>query len=238
MKQTSILIILLALAVSFTKAQSERVEPFVDAVPYSINNPSNIYLTNQDASAVKDFFTEAGQLQPAKIVRVDDGYYHGYRLCYNSTDCASRETPARWIQVVTIDTRESIGWFEKYNPDLLMVPFSGMESIIGRNGHSKSDFRNVYNQYKHLACRLYQQTEDTEAPYSNKLAMVLYRYHTKISLQTDQMLASGDDGVLLKPVKNQTDYWELWMQCLGEIDQAGYITLIEYSDHPATWYAR
>jgi len=238
MKQTPILILLLALAASFTKAQSERIEPFVDAVPYSIssNIKSNFYLTNKDASVVKAFFTSPGQYQPEEVVAVDDGYYHGFRLCYNSPDCAGRETPARWIQVVTINTRESIGWFEKSNPEFLMIPFLGIKDIVGRDGHSKSDFREVFKQYKHLACRLYQQSD--EAVGENALSAVLHAYNTRIGLQTDQLLASGNDGVFPRPGSNQADYWDLWIQCLEEIDQAGYITLIEYSDDPSFWGPR
>lgn len=232
MKQIPILIILLALSTTFSWAQSAKSETFVDAVPYSMHDPSNLFLTNQDAEAVKAYFTRPGYNQPDIVVPVDDGYYHGYRFCYNSTDCTNREMPARWIQVVTINTKESIEWFEKSNPEFLMVPFIGIEAIVGSSGHSRSDFREVYARYRHLACRLYQQAESPARENANVLSMVLHAYNNKIRLQTDQLLASGGEGVLLLPGLNKKDYWDLWMQCLEEIDEAGYITLIEYSEAP------
>jgi len=237
MKHISILIILLALVTANIKAQSERVEPFVDAVPYSIHNASNLYLTNQDAAEVKTFYTAANRLQPYKILAVDEGYYHGYRLCYKSADSENQEMADEWIQVVTVNLQECVDWYEKTNPEFLMVPFAGIVSIVGNKGHSRADFRKVYTHYKHLACELYQQSQDP-GDETNVLSMVLHTYNTKISLQTNQMLASGDYDVIVTPGSNREDYWDLWMQCLEDIDDVGYTTLIEYSQAPGTGFFR
>jgi len=234
MKQLLILIISLTFVSTELKAQPEGVGPFADAVAYDLKSPSNLYLTNRDAGAVMAFFTEAGKIQPERIIAVDEGYYHGYRLCYNSESCNDRDLPAQWIQVLTLDTRECLAWFEEYNPDLLMAPFTGLKALSGKQGHPGSEFSKVYDQYKYLACRLYRQSEDHEGGDANELALVIHKYSDKIDLETNQMLASGGDGVMLRPGNNDRNEWDLWIECLEEIDVVGYTTLIEYSDAPLT----
>ena len=231
MKHLSILIIVSALAINLSKAQSSRIEPFADAVPYNIHNPATLFLTNQDAETVKTFYTGNNMHMPDSILKVDDGYYHGYRLFYRGNETTGQERPVQWIQVVSINTRECIAWYEKTNPDYLMVPFQGMQVNHRTREHSKADFRKVLNHYKHLACRLYPQYS-TPGGNTDELTMVLQAYNSRISLQSDQMLASGNDNGFLMPHKSRQDYWDLWMQCLEELDEAGYITLIEYSDIP------
>lgn len=232
MKQFSILIILPALLTFTVKAQSARVEPFVDAVPYSLKTPSGLFLTNQDATFVKDFFTAQSSDRPDKIVVIDEGYYHGYRLCYNKTDSNEHQSAASWIQVLTIDEKECIAWFEKTNPELLMVPFRGMKELACKRKHAKAAFREVYNRYKELSCRLYRQTEDSKGEQANELSLVLEKYADRINRQTDQMIASYSNESLTLPMNDHEYKWSLWLQCLEEIDVIGYITLIEYSEVP------
>ncbi|MFH1120606.1 MAG: hypothetical protein V1775_12355 [Bacteroidota bacterium] len=234
MKRLLILIIPLIHAATGILAQQTGIEAFADAVPYNLKSPENIYLTNQDAEAVKTFYTQSGRVQPDRIVRVEEGYYHGYRLCYNISNCNGRELPARWIQVVTVDIPECIEWFEEHNPELLMAPFVGLRELTGKYGSSKTDFFNLYDQYKFLACRLYRQSEDHEGEDTNELALVIHRFTDKISLETSQMLASGGEGVMLKPGNSNQNEWDLWMQCFGELEVIGYSSLIEYSDPPVS----
>ena len=232
MKQFSILIILSALLTFTVKAQSARVEPFVDAVPYSLKTPSGLFLTNQDASQVKDFFNAQSTARPDRIIAVDEGYYHGYRLCYNETNCDDYQSAASWIQVLTINEKECIAWFEKTNPELLMVPFMGMKELAGNHKKAKAEFREVYNRYKKLSCRLYRQSEDTKGEEANELSLVLDKYADRINLQNDQVFASNSTESLTLPMSDHEYSWSLWMQCLEEIDVVGYITLIEYSEMP------
>lgn len=234
MKQFSILIILSALLTLTVKAQSARVEPFVDAVPYSLKTQSGLFLTNQEAAFVKDFFTAQSAARPDKIVAVDEGYYHGYRLCYSKTDCNNHQSVASWIQVLTIDEKECIAWFEKTNPELLMVPFLGLKELAGRHKQAKAEFREVYNRYKKLSCRLYRQSEDSKGEEANELSLVLAKYSDRINLQTDQIFASNSYAPLTLPMSDNENSWSLWMQCLEEIDVVGYITLIEYSEIPGS----
>lgn len=232
MKQITFLITLLALFSSFIKAQPLGVEPFADAIPYRKNISSNLFLSNHDASAVKMFFTSPEKTQPQMIMQVDEGYYHGYRLCYNSNDCSNSETSLQWIQVLTINTEECIKFLEKNNPGILMVPFWGISSMVGKKGHTKSDFKKVCDYYRHLPCRLYQQTTNSSGDEISALSQIMLDYKAKIGLQTEQLLASEGTGLVIKPKSNDEDYWDLWMQCLDEVDDMGYITLIEYSENP------
>lgn len=232
MKQLLILIISLTFVSTDLKAQPEGVGPFDDAVPYSLKSPSNLYLTNRDAEEVKAFFTETGKLQPNRVIAVNEGYSHGYRLCYNNSACNGSDLPARWIQVVTIDVAECLSFFEEHNPELLMAPFQGLKTLSGKQRLGDNEFSKVYDRYKHIACLLYRQSEDHEGMMANELALVIHRYSDKIELETNQMLASDGDGVMLLPGNNARNEWELWIECIEEINVVGYTTLIEYSDAP------
>ncbi|MBK6965584.1 MAG: hypothetical protein IPH20_17080 [Bacteroidales bacterium] len=228
MKQLLTLIIILALSASQIKAQPARVEPFADAVPYSMKSSSNIYFTNQEAAEVKAFFENQSDLKPERIIRVDDGYYHGFRLCYTAGDCPGPERMSSWIQVMTINTEESIRWFEKNNPEFLMIPFQGMKNTFGRNRQSHAEFDEKFNRYKYLACRLYRLSEVSDGNESDELSLVLNKYSERISNQTSQMLASGDMNMYVNPRENNSYNQNLWLQCLEELELVGYITMIEY----------
>ena len=232
MKQLLILIISLTFVSTELKAQPEGVGPFADAVPYSLKSPSNLYLTNRDADEVKAFFTQAGKVQPNRIIAVNEGYSHGYRLCYNNSACSGSDQPASWIQVVTIDAAECLSFFEEHNPELLMAPFLGLKTLSVKQWPGDNEFSKVYDRYKHIACLLYRQSEDHEGVMANELALVIHKYSDKIDLETSQMLASGGEGVMLRPGNNERNEWDLWIECLEEIDVVGYTTLIEYSDAP------
>jgi hypothetical protein len=228
MKQLLTLIIILALSASQIKAQPARVEPFADAVPYSMKSSSNIYFTNQEAEVVKAFFENQSDIKPERIIRVDDGYYHGFRLCYTAGDCPDPERQSAWIQVMTINTEECIRWFEKNNPEFLMIPFKGMKEAFGRNRQSQIDFENKFSQHKFLACRLYRLSEAPEGKETDELSLVLNKYSERISNQTSQMLASGDMNIYVNPLDNSSYNQNLWIQCIEELELVGYITLIEY----------
>ncbi|MHC1777382.1 MAG: hypothetical protein AB9834_18415 [Lentimicrobium sp.] len=228
MKLLLTLIIILALSAFQTKAQPVRVEPFADAVPYSMKSSSNIYFTNQEAAVVKVFFENQSVIKPEKIIRVDDGYYHGFRICYTDSDCPDGERMSSWVQVMSINTEECIRWFEKHNPEFLMMPFTGMKETFGKNRQSQNAFNKKFNQYKYLACRLYRLSEAPEGEESDELSLVLNKYSERIGNQTGQMLASGDMNIYVNPRDNNSYNQNLWLQCFEELELVGYITLIEY----------
>jgi hypothetical protein len=229
MNRLSILTISLAFITLSLNAQTPAIALYPDAIPYSLKTPSNLYLTNQVTETVKAFFLQPGHPQPDKIMKVDEGYYHGYRLCYAGT---GQHSPESWIQVVTINTTECIKWREKHNLESLWLPFQGIKELTGKFNHSEDEYSDVYNQYKHLACRLYRLTEDKYGADVNELSLILEKYSEKIDAETNQMLASGEEGLLMRPVNANENEWSQWIQCFEEIDVVGYITLIEYSGIP------
>lgn len=233
MKKLLILIISLTNISTILKAQPSRVEPFDDAVPYSLQSPSTLYLTNRDAAAVRDFFTGNGKVQPERIIPVEEGYYSGYRLCYGSEACNGNHSTARWIQVLTIDSARCMLWYRKNHPELLMAPFNGLLQLSGQSRDGRKEFRKVFERYKYLACRLYRQTEDHNGLPENEMALVIRRTSGRMEMETSQMLASGGDGVMLLPSNNLRNQWNICIQSLEELEMAGYTTLIEYSDPPA-----
>jgi hypothetical protein len=234
MKKLLIPIILLALSAYYSKAQPARVEPFADAVPYSMKSASNVYFTNQDAASVKAFFEEQTGVRPEKIIRIDEGYYHGFRICYSNISCTDSDKTSSWIQVLTINTRECIERFEQNNPEFLMIPFLSMKETARKNRQLQNDFNKIYEQYKYLSCRLYRLSEGSDGKESDELSLVLQKYSERVYNQTDQMLASGDNSSYVKPHNASTDHQNLWIQCLEELALVGYTTLIEYSDPPGS----
>ncbi len=234
MKKLLIPIILLALSASIIKAQPLRVEPFTDAVPYSMKSSSNVYFTNQDAETVKVFFETQLSVKPEKVIRIDDGYYHGFRICYDKTDCSDTDKMSLWIQVLTINTEECIKWFDETNPEFLMIPFLGMKETVRKNRKLQEDFKKVYEQYKFLACRLYRLSEGPDGLESDELSLVLQKYTERINNQTGQMLASGDKNAFIRQIDTASSNKALWIQCLEELELVGYVTLIEYSEVPGT----
>jgi hypothetical protein len=234
MKKLLIPVILLALSAFYSKAQPVRVEPFADAVPYSMKSATNVYFTNQDAGTVKTFFEEQTGIRPEKIITIDEGYYHGFRICYSNISCTDTDKTSSWIQVLTINTGECIEWFEQTNPEFLMIPFQSMKETARRNRQFQNEFNKIYEQYKYLSCRLYRLSEGSDGHESDELSLVLQKYSERVNNQTDQMLASGDNSSYVKPRNAGSDHQNLWIQCLEELTQVGYITLIEYSDPPGS----
>lgn len=234
MKNSALLILFIALLSSNSRAQSDKIESFPDALPYSMKTPSNLYLTNHDAESVLAFFRQNNHLVPDGIVTVDEGYSHGYRLCYNSKGRSASDRTADWIKIYTINTQECLDWFQESNPEFLMIPFNEIKGLAGKAERPKDDFTKVYEHYKHVACRLYRQSETPEGEETDELALVMQKYSSKIDLETGLMLASEGDELMMKPVSRNEYNWNLWMQCLDEMDMVGYITLIEYSQIPGS----
>lgn len=238
MKRLLSLIAMLFVVSLYSFCQPAIPEPFADAVPYRIKSPTSLFLTNQEAEAVKNYFGQPEHIQPEKVEILDEGFYHGYRLCYNQANCINKESRSAWIKIYTINTNECIKWYEDVNPEFLMVPFQNIKEIPENKNGNKDNFTKAFDRYKYLSCRLYRQSKDSEGETESELSLVLNKYYTKINTQSGQMLVSGARDVYSHPVSSLEYNWNLWMQCLEEIDDVGYITLIEYSEIPTSESAR
>lgn len=81
MKRLTILLISLLFIISAAKAQPPGVDPFYDAVPYSVKKFNKTFLTNQDAGVVRSFFEHQVKNTPIRVIQIDQGHHHGYRFC-------------------------------------------------------------------------------------------------------------------------------------------------------------
>lgn len=209
-------------------AQPEGVDPFYDAVPYSVKKFNTAYLTNQDATTVKIFFENQRAHKPERIIKMDQGYHHGYRIYYQNTE--NPGGPEKWIQVFTTNVNECAEMLEAKNPELLESPFIGFKTSSLSYGVSESLIDSLIRKYRKIPTMYYRQTYNNQGVVVDELNYVFQKYYAKMRDQSGQMIASVDDGLGMMPV-NPKDYsWSLWIQCLDEISQIGYRTLIEYSD--------
>ncbi len=164
-------------------------------------------------------------------MKIDQGYHHGYRIYYQNT--TNPEGPEQWIQIFTTDVSECLERLEKTNNELLEAPFLGLKFASKKYGFSDTEVAEVIHQYKHLACMYYQQTFNSREQIVNEMYLVFQKYNSKLSDETGQMLVSMEDGLIIRPVSSRDYSWNLWMQCLEEVNQIGYKTLIEYSEPPS-----
>ncbi len=232
-RQSLFLIFILCYAISITYAQPSGVDPFFDAVPLRTDSNNKFFLTNQDASVVKSFFENQRNFKPNRVIKMDHGFYHGYRIYYsNTSDPETGSEP--WIQVFTINTRECIETYHRSNSGLLEAPFLGVKKASAKYGYATGDVEDLMHQYEQIATRYYREFNDEKANLVNEMNMVFQKYLSKMESQSGQMFATGGNGYALKPVSSKDYTWELWEQCLEEVDQAGYNTMIEYSEVPAT----
>jgi hypothetical protein len=233
MRRQSLFLIFILCAISITYAQPSGVDPFSDAVPLRTDSNNKLFLTNQDAVAVKAFFENQRNFRPERIIKMDHGFYHGYRIYYTNT--SNPETGSEpWIQVFTVNTRECIEAHQRSNSGLLEAPFLGVKKASEKYGYATEDVENLINQYKQIATRYYREFDDEQSNRVNEMNMVFQKYMSKIESQSGQMFATGGKDYITKPVSGKVYTWELWEQCLEEVDQAGYNTMIEYSEVPAS----
>ena len=230
MKRLSILFVLLSISIAI-KAQLNGFDPFYDAVPYSVKEFNTSFLTNQSAETVKSFFENQKTCKPIRTLKIDQGYHHGYRIYYQNK--ANPEGPEQWIQIFTTDVSECLERLEKTNNELLEAPFLGLKFASKKYDFSDTEVAEVIHQYKHLACMYYQQTFNSRDQIVNEMYLVFQKYNSKLSDETGQMLVSMEDGLIIRPVSSRDYSWNLWMQCLEEVNQIGYKTLIEYSEPPS-----
>jgi hypothetical protein len=233
MKRLAILLTSLLFIVSAAIAQPPGVDPFYDAVPYSVKKFNKNFLTNHDAVAVKAFFERQVNNMPVRVIKIDQGHHHGYRFFYPNTG-DNPNAPEPWIQVFTVDTRECIELFEKNNPALLEAPFLGLKAAAQKYGYPEEDVSALYSQYKQIATRYYQEVTDANGYTVNEMTVLFQKYYSRLRQQPDQMLASGFQGPVMLPESARDYSWNLWLLCFEEIEQTGYRTIIEYSETPET----
>lgn len=229
MKRLAILLTSLLMVISAAKAQPPGVDPFYDAVPFSVKKFNKTFLTNQDAGVVRAFFERQANNPPIRVFRIDQGHHHGYRLYYPNAE-NNPEGPEAWIQIFTTDIRESIDLFEKHNPALLEAPFLGFRSAAQKFGYPEEEVSALYNQYKQIATRYYQEVTDASGNTVNEMTVLFQKYYSRLNQQPEQMLASGHQGPVMLPENPREYSWNLWLLCFEEIEQTGYRTIIEYSD--------
>ncbi|MFH1120607.1 MAG: hypothetical protein V1775_12360 [Bacteroidota bacterium] len=232
MKRLPIFLIFLVISLPSIIAQPAGVDPFYDAVPYSVKKFNRAFLTNQDAATIKSFFENQPGFKPERILKIDQGYHHGYRIYYRNAD-NDPDLPEPWIQIFTVNTPECIVACQKNNPELLDGPFLGLETCSKKHGYPEEDVKELVRQYRHLATRYYRLIEDENAKTISEMNLVFQKYNSKFNNQSGQMLASGGEGLMMKPLSSKEYSWNLWIQCFEEINQIGYSTLIEYSEVPA-----
>ncbi|HLN53551.1 MAG TPA: hypothetical protein VK212_07560 [Lentimicrobium sp.] len=201
-----------------------------DAVPFSNKSGNCVWLTNMSSDQVKKHYTELG-IKPEKVTPVSDKTADGYRLYYCQP--GSKGWQKYWIKITTVNTKNSVEFYEDYNPGLLMVPFQGLKSLVGKFGHTQADFKRVYNKYQHLACRLYRQASDNQGNLKDEMSVLYERYEDSLSMK-NQNLASADNQVVIAMEQNSSEFdsWDHWVSYLELLDKCGYVTIIEYSISP------
>ncbi len=225
----SLIILTLGLCYSTLYAQVPGV--CADVVPYS-NKPGNtIWLTNLSSDQVKKHYAGLA-VKPEKITPVSDKTADGFRLYYCQP--GSKGWQKFWIKITTVNVRNSVAFYEDYNPRLLLVPFQGLEELIGKFDHTQAEFKRVYNKYQHLGCHLYKQAMDSKGNYKDEMTVLYEKYKDALATE-NQNIAAADNQVALsiEQNKNNQDSWNHWLKYLEELDQCGYITIIEYSIPPS-----
>ncbi len=224
-------LIILSLGLCYNALYAQVPGVCADAVPYS-NKPGNtIWLTNLSADQVKKHYAELS-VKPEKITPVSDKTADGYRLYY--CQAGSKGWQKYWIKITTVNIRNSVAFYEDYNPDLLMIPFQGLEDLVGKYGHSQSDFKKVYNKYQHLACHLYKQATDSNGNIKDEMGVLFEKYKDALAIQNQNIAAADNQvAITIEQNSNNSDSWDYWLKYLDELDKCGYTTIIEYSISPS-----
>lgn len=231
MKVSKVFLLLILGVLHFTDVKAQVVGVFPDAVPLNENPGNCIWLSNQTADQIKAHYLQNSLFKPEKVVAIADKTSKGFRIYYRHQ--GSLGWQKYWIKVTTINTKECISYYEDFNPDFLTAPFKGLKSIVGTFGHTPSDYKKIYKQYQHVACRLYEQTADDKGYITDEMAMLLTKYTKESDVQELNLIASEGKG-FTAPAQTEatTDNWNLWVSFLEELDKKGYVTLIEYSTCP------
>lgn len=204
-----------------------QIKALPDAVPYSNKPGNNMWLTNMTAEQVKAFYLSEISFKPEQIIPFTDKTSEGCKLSYKHEGSLGWQKYS--IKITTVKIEDCISYYDKTNPDLLMLPFMGLKSIVGTFNHTPADFKKIYKQYQYLSCRLYKESVDKKGNVTNEMAMLLQKYSNALAVSGENLLASGDKSAPVPMEKNNKDNWNYWLEFLQELDTVGYITLVEYS---------
>ncbi len=200
--------------------------------PYNTKDGNCIWLSKWSAEQVKNYYQSA-KYKPEVVSELKDQTSAGYKLYFKHA--GSRGWQKYQVKVSAIKTKDAIDYYKQTNPDLLMVPFIALKEQVGKSGHSIADFKKVYKQYEHLACRLYRQVPDENGVLADEMSLLLKKYSDALAVNDGNLLAMhGNEAVIPKDIRSNTekDTWDYWLQFLQELDTIGYTTIIEYSISP------
>lgn len=204
-----------------------QIKSIPQSVPFSNKAGNTMWLTNLTAEEVKAFYLDNIKFKPEKVVSFSEKTSNGFKMYYKHEGSLGWQKYS--ITVSTLDVNHCVRYYEENNPDLLLLPFAGLKSLVGSFGHSAADYKKIYRQYQYLACKLYRETTDQKGNVTNEMAFLLEKYNKAIAAANENLVASGD-AVSPVPLGNtKTDNWNTWLNFLKELDTLGYITLIEYS---------
>lgn len=237
MKKHFLLLVALICSISTVYPQRIEINPYPDAVSISLDGEGEMYLSNADAATLMEYF--AAKFDPDTIISIQDGYFSGYRLCFNTQSCQPGSGLADWIQVLTIDEETAFAWFHENTPELLSLPFEGLKKCVDEKSHKISDYNRLVRKYRHLSTRMYPQTIAPDGMQTDELTATLQMTALKIKMASEPIfvsLNSGGTGVTHSyGLNNQNlDPWEEWVKCFDELQQKSYITLIEFNEPSIT----
>ncbi len=223
-------LVILALGLFYIGSNAQIPVVCANAVPFS-NKPGNsVWLTNMNADQVKKYYAELS-IKPEKITPISDKTSDGYRLYYCQP--GSKGWQKYWIKITTVNTKNSISFYENYNPELLMVPFQGLKELVGKFGHTQADFRKIYNKYEYLACRLYKQAIDNQGNFKDEMAVLFEKYEDSLRSNYQNLTAANNQvPIVAEEDGKEIDSWDHWVKYLEALDKCGYTTIIEYSITP------
>lgn len=219
--------LIIIICLFFGLSLSAQIQTMSESVPYSTKPGNTMWLTNLTAEQVKAFYLDKIPFTPEKIVNLNDKTTEGYKMYYKHQGSLGWQKYS--ISVSTLKIKDCISFYENTNPDFLMLPFIGLKSSVGTFNHTPGDFKKVYKQYQYLACKLYRESIDQKGNVSNEMAVLLQKYMAAVNASDENLVAAGDGVVPVPQTKTQRDNWNYWLNFLQELNNIGFVTLIEYS---------
>lgn len=232
MKVTKSFLILCIIIMQFPIANAQIVGLSPNVVAFSSQPGNCMWLTNQTAEQIKAFYMNNAEFKPEKIVPLADNTSKGFRLYYRHQ--GSLGWQKYWIKITTINLNNCVAYYKDSNPDILMIPFEGLRAQVDTYDHSLSDFKKIYKQYQHLACKLYKVSTDDKGYTMSEMESLLKKYTDELTTVDQNLMASEGTGAVSPAQTESTkkDNWDYWVRFLEELDSKGYTTLIEYSTCP------
>ena len=232
MKVNKSFLILCIFIMQLSIANAQIVGLYPDVVPFSSQPGNCMWLTNQTADQVKTFYLNSATYKPEKIVPLADNTSKGFRLYYRHQ--GSLGWQKYWIKITTVNLNNCVAYYKDSNPEILMIPFEGLKAQVDAYDHSSSDFKKVYKQYQHLACKLYKVYTDDKGYSFNEMDKLLKKYSDALVTENQNLMASEGNGAVAPEQTDavKKDNWDYWLRFLEELDSKGYTTLIEYSTCP------